>query len=89
MCPRCKGELKPMLKLLKFENNVTFVNVPVIECEACKDEVVVSFEIGLIIDHYKRNHCKEGETVDFNIVKPLYTELNTLDILALENNHVQ
>lgn len=78
-----------MLKSLEFESGITFINVPIIVCENCKDEVTISFDHGLIIDHFKRNHCKDGDTVDFNTVQPLYAELNALDILALENNQIQ
>ena len=89
MCPKRKGEIKKMLKSLEFESDITFTNVPVTGCESCSDEMTISFEHGLIIDHYKRNHCKEGDTVDFSTVQPLYAELNALDILALENNQIQ
>lgn len=89
MCPTCKGEIAYMLKKIAFDNGIAFTNVPVIGCVNCEDETTVSFDHGLMIDHYKRNHCKKGETVDFTTIEPLYKDLNVLDILALENNHVQ
>lgn len=89
MCPKCKGEMTAMLKSLEYDRGITFTNVPVVSCGNCNNETIVSFDHGLMIDDYKRNHCKDGETVDFSSIQPIYAELNVLDFITLENNPIQ